>query len=444
MTVAKKIKFYSLFLTAVVKKQFKIVLGGLLLGILAFWSLPKIYPFIPKPQKILKIGIVGQFSLNSLPSEIFQEISLGLTLVSEKGEPLPGLAESWSVLDEGKTYVFKIKTNGLHWHDGKKFSPEDISYNFKDIEFSTKDNLLTFKLSEPFSAFPTVLAKPIFRKGLIGLGRYKVKKIESSGKYVSSIFLTAFQQNSLPDELYRFYNTEADLKLAFNLGEINEISGVFNLDNLYLSPKVKVDQQVMENAYVGVFFNTSAPPFSSKTFRQALAYSLPKETDEKRALGPIDPRSWAYNPDVKPYNEDLAHAQTLLEGEKLDLGSLKIIIAVFPQFEQTANMLSDSWQKIGINSEVKIISAIPETFDVLIIGREIPKDPDQYYFWHSTQAGNISSFKNPRIDKLLEDGRKTIDKEERKSIYFDFQRYLVEESPVIFLEHPRVYHLSRQ
>ncbi|MGB9637438.1 MAG: peptide-binding protein, partial [Microgenomates group bacterium] len=68
---------------------------------------------------------------------------------------------------------------------------------------------------------------------------------------------------------------------------------------------------------------------------------------------------------------------------------------------------------------------------------------DQYSFWHSTQSNNLSGFKNFRIDKLLEDGRKTLAEEERKNIYFDFQRFLVEESPVVFLIHPTVYCVSR-
>ena len=67
---------------------------------------------------------------------------------------------------------------------------------------------------------------------------------------------------------------------------------------------------------------------------------------------------------------------------------------------------------------------------------DIPKDPDQYVLWHSTQPTNISKYKNPRIDKLLEDGRVELNQETRKKIYLDFQRFLVEDSPAIFLYHP--------
>lgn len=442
MTFPKKIRFFFHFITAIFKKQYKIIFLGLILGISAFFILPKVYSRLPKPNEVKKIGVVGQYLINDIPLSILQEISYGLTTVSEKGEAVPALAEQWSVLDDGKTYVFKLSSKKIFWHDGKEFSPRDINYNFNDIEFSANDGTLTFKLKEPFSPLPIVLSKPLFKKGLIGLGKYKVKKIESNGKFIESISLVPNKEKDLSEKLYRFYNNENDLKTAFNLGEVDTLNNVFSLDGLSLGSSAKSTQTIIKDAYIGVFFNTTNPPFSNKSFRQALAYAIPKDPDPKRVLTPLNPDSWVYNPDVKPYNQDSQHSLKLLEGEVIDK-NLVLTIQTFPQFENIANQVRDSWKQIGINSEVKIISVVPEDFDVLIIAREIPKDPDQYYFWHSTQAGNISNFKNLRIDKLLEDGRRTVNTEERKDIYFDFQRFLVEESPVVFLSHPVVYNISR-
>ena len=50
---------------------------------------------------------------------------------------------------------------------------------------------------------------------------------------------------------------------------------------------------------------------------------------------------------------------------------------------------------------------------------------------------------NPKIDKLLEDGRKENNKEERKEIYHDFQRFLVEDCPAVFLHELATYSISR-
>ncbi|MFA5795842.1 MAG: hypothetical protein WC885_01540, partial [Candidatus Shapirobacteria bacterium] len=74
----------------------------------------------------------------------------------------------------------------------------------------------------------------------------------------------------------------------------------------------------------------------------------------------------------------------------------------------------------------------------------IPADPDQYTFWHSTQEKtNITHLNNSRIDKLLEEGRLTFNLQDRKKIYLDFQKFLLEESPVIFISYPTIYSVSR-
>jgi len=75
----------------------------------------------------------------------------------------------------------------------------------------------------------------------------------------------------------------------------------------------------------------------------------------------------------------------------------------------------------------------------------VPADPDQYVYWQSTQENtNISNYSSPKIDKLLEDGRKTLDTDARKKIYADFQFYLVDDAPAIFLYYPKVVTIRRK
>ena len=65
-------------------------------------------------------------------------------------------------------------------------------------------------------------------------------------------------------------------------------------------------------------------------------------------------------------------------------------------------------------------------------------------FWHSTQtATNITGYANVKIDKLLEDGRQELDPAKRKSIYADFQRYLTEDVPAIFMYYPNSFTVTR-
>ena len=116
-----------------------------------------------------------------------------------------------------------------------------------------------------------------------------------------------------------------------------------------------------------------------------------------------------------------------------------------PKFTDLADRIKTNWQKISNKIIVKNQVSYENNpqFDALIKIQPIPPDPDQYYFWHSTQPGNITHLASPRIDQFLEDGRKEIDPDKRKEIYLNFQKYLMDESPVIILFHPQTYTVKR-
>ncbi|MBL8629293.1 MAG: peptide ABC transporter substrate-binding protein [Rhodospirillaceae bacterium] len=50
--------------------------------------------------------------------------------VGAKGEPEPGMAESWSISPDGKLYTFNLRPN-LKWSDGKALTAEDFVYSFR-------------------------------------------------------------------------------------------------------------------------------------------------------------------------------------------------------------------------------------------------------------------------------------------------------------------------
>jgi peptide/nickel transport system substrate-binding protein len=120
-----------------------------------------------------------------------------------------------------------------------------------------------------------------------------------------------------------------------------------------------------------------------------------------------------------------------------------------PALLPIAEKIKGDWAAIGVNTNIQVSNTPPQNFQTLLAIQAIPSDPDQYSFWHSTQsASNITNYHNSkesqRIDKLLEDGRRTLDQDERKKIYLDFQRFLVEDCPVIFLYHPVTYTIEKQ
>jgi peptide/nickel transport system substrate-binding protein len=50
-------------------------------------------------------------------------------------EVKPGLAESWSVAEDKKTWTFRLRRN-LHWSDGKPITADDVVFTFNDIVYN--------------------------------------------------------------------------------------------------------------------------------------------------------------------------------------------------------------------------------------------------------------------------------------------------------------------
>lgn len=444
MALFKKLRFLSRLAKAFLLKWYLLIILGIFWGAVTYFFIPRIVKHIPLPLKVIKIGVLGKYTIEEIPDDILKELSRGLTKQSDNGLVLPDISSSWQISPDGQVYTFNF-ANKFSWSDGTEFKPEDVNYNFKEAKILPIDfQTLKVKLEENYSPFLSVVSQPLFKKGLIGLGDYKVDRIERSGQTLKSILLVPVKRdNSKSKILYRFYVSMDYLKTAFKLGEVDIIENL-DSDNLFSGwNNIAFSQAQNDLQHLVLFFNTKKDPFSDKNFRQAISYSLEKETGKKRSLGPISHISWAFNPGIKKYDLDLDKAKLLLSKIKLQPNSV-FTINTFPNLESQANKIKNQLTVLGINSEVKLTTYSPEEFDMLLALVEIPKDPDQYLLWHTSQQSNISNFSNPRIDKLLEEGRKTLNQEDRKKIYFDFQRFLVEESPAVFLSYPSYYRLERK
>lgn len=454
-------------------KRGKLLLVAMFFGMLMFMSVFAILPSIPRPKKTVFIGRTGSYSLSTLPLDIQEKISRGLTTFDEKNGVVPDLSERWSVENDGKTYRFILKKN-IFWQDGKLLVPEDVSYNFTDVETVKTPNEVVFTLKDPFTPFPSIVTQPIFRRvtpkilfvfptqQIIGLGEYRITGIKYQGNRISELTLDGKKESII----YRFYLTEDRTITAFKLGEVQKIEYIGNPSDTSDWKTVTITPVVQHDQYLGLFFDTTNPMFE-KDVRVALNYALEKSQGKDRAKGPIAMNSWAYNPAIKSYEQDINRAvDSLLKS--IPKSQMIIELSAPPIFQTEAEMVKQQWETLGIRAEKacltdKTIKAKDEcknlhiqvnlkltnfidvsNYQVMLVGQQISKDPDQYSQFHSTQNTNITHFKSPRIDKLLEDGRKETKQSERQYIYQDFQQFLVEDSPIIFLKYITTYTIERK
>lgn len=443
--ITPKLRVIYWFLTALFKKYFRVISISFLISIFVLLLIRTVYPFISVviiPRKE-KIAIIGEYTPSTLPLTVQSLLSSGLTSITLEGSPSASLCTHWEVTSDGKTYTFFLK-KGIKWNDDKEFKADDVNYNLKNaIIIPKNDYELEVHLNEPYTPLPVLLAKPLFKKGLIGLGPYKVKSLKLNGNILEFLEIVPTIPD-LPNKIFRFYQTEEKAIIAFKLGEIDRIEEINDPKELKDWNNVNITEKVLLNRYVGLFINTKNEYFKDKEIRQIINIATPAFFGEK-PLGPISPLSWAYYPKVKQYEQNLDLAKKRVMDTPVSTSSAVIKLSTFQNLLSVANKIIAEWKKVNINAEVKIENAIPTDFDVLLATQEIPPDPDQYPLWHSVQTTtNITKLSNPKIDKLLEDGRIINNLDERLKIYADFQRFLAEESPVVFLYYPRVYTVERK
>jgi len=394
-------------------------------------------------------GIAGIYTLNTLPNTVVKDISKGLTKIDDTGVPKPDIASSWDIKDSGKTYVFHLK-KGLYFVDGTLLTSKEIQFSFADVKTERPDNsTIVFRLKDSYSPFLTTVSRPIFKEGYVGIGPYRIKKVQVNGSFLQSLTLTSATQNPAL-KIYVFYPTQDSLKVAFALGEVTtavNLSDItFQKTSFDKYPHTHIIKSTNYNVLVALFYNSQDKNLSDKKLRDALSYALPNSFSQgERAVSSIPPFSFAYNNGIDR-KQDFTHSNLLLEAS---LGSdapsyPKLTISTLAKYKSIAVEIQKEWKQLHIAADVKVVDSIPQVFQVYLGDFTVPQDPDQYTLWHSFQENNITTFKSTRIDTLLEDGRKTNDVKERIRIYQDFQKYLQDEQPASFLYFPYNYSVSRK
>ncbi len=223
-------------------------------------------------------------------------------------------------------------------------------------------------------------------------------------------------------------------------------------------------------AYTYIGFNLTHPLFKEKRIREALAYAINKKELVAGVLlgmgisatGPFLPLSWAFDPEVKDFEFNLNRAKKILKEEGwTDSNQDGILDKEGKKFEftlmtnqgnkmrsLTAEIIQDQLKKVGIKINIRIIEWSTfiknfidrRDFEAIILGWTLSPDPDIYTIWHSSQIKegqyNFVSYDNPRVDMLLEAGRKTFNQKEREKIYKEVHRLIHEDIPYIFLYYP--------
>ena len=394
------------------------------------------------PPNIIRVGLVGTYQEHDLPEEVTNLTSTGLVQADSEGRIKPNLVTGWEVNNDATELKFKLRDD-LRWIDNTMLKSTDLEFNIPDTSISFPDErTIQFNLKESYSALPSLLTKPIFKKGtLVGVGPYRITKIEKSRIFITKITLKG-NDAKLPTIYMRFYPSEKVAITGFSLGEVQVILGISSPKVIPPNSLIGLRQRTDYSKIVTILFQTTDSTLQNRSLRQALSYQAPQIEGEEGANNPYPPNSWAYDKLSKKYLSNPEEAEEALERAKSSLPEDKlaseIILTATPNLEEVGKEIIGSWKKLGFDAKLRVESGIPQNFQALLITQSIPIDPDQYFLWHGTQTKtNLTRYNSKRVDKDLEDGRKIVTEEERKEKYFDFQKTLLEDAPAAFLYFPK-------
>jgi len=454
----KNSRYYYWLALEFVHKHSKLIFLSFLISVITAVSIVTISPYISstvlRHKKV--IGIVGSYdaqSFDKLPDDILSKISSSLTSVNDKGIVLPLLATTWEHSTDEKTYTFKMRKNVL-LNNGKVFTAHNVLFKFLDVKMKVIDDYtLQFQLQKPLAIFPLYLTKPIVVYPYIGVaGLYSVEKVRTNNHLFKEIILSPNRKDVEPIT-YVFFPNEGEMITAYKLSKINEMS-ITNrtMANAFMSwSNSAVTKYVSYDKLLTLFYNSKNPIIKERDFRNAvessIIYNSFKDIGEI-ASSPIPPISWAYNTSLNKRETDIEFAKKtfkrMVTSDATD--SAKYTLLTYYDYLDMADTISSNLRDAGLPIEVTFssYSSKPE-FDFMLAYLTIPQDPDQYYYWHSTQNfAKLIDYTNLKVDKLLETGRSTYKIADRKESYIDLQKTLSDDPPALFLFYPYSYTVRRK
>jgi peptide/nickel transport system substrate-binding protein len=229
-------------------------------------------------------------------------------------------------------------------------------------------------------------------------------------------------------------------------------------------------------SYTYVGWRQDLAPFNDLRVRRALNHAVDVPSIVREVLqgyaaistGQFPPASWAFDPGVKPYAYDPNRAKALLAEAGFKPGPDGVLVKDGKRFsfsirhdqanqgvKDTAVIVQEYLKRVGVEATLEALDwptfvkkLFASDFEGIVVGWTNHHDPDPfaYTIWHSSQwkGRNFAHYKNPRVDELLEQARRTAVVAERKRAYAEFSRVLMEDAPYVFLYFQQQVYVTRQ
>src|SRR5580765_3455611 len=405
---------------------------------------------------------------------------------------LPGVAESWEIPDP-QNYIFHVR-HGIRFHDGRPLTARDVkwtldtmrngslmtlkgaAYKLVDAVDTPDDFTVRVHLKEPFApllwnltggAFGVVPygSDKDFNRAPVGSGPFRFVSLSPDSEVVlernesywgEHARVRRLRFNIVPDTTTRALELRkgsADIAVTSLTPDI--INTLRRESNLRI-----IEQPGSSLQYLA--FNLRDPILKDVRVRQALAYTIDRGPILHYFFGDLGrladsilpPEHWAYNGQVAHYPHDPARANDLLDAAGYTRGKdgvrFHLTMKISTAEESTrllAAVLQQQLKQVGIALGIRsfefatffsdVIKGEFQMYSLRWVGYS-NQDPDIFEdVFHSAsfppKRDNRGYYSSPRVDELIDEGRRVTDERKRKQLYGEVQDIVAEELPYINL-----------
>jgi peptide/nickel transport system substrate-binding protein len=415
----------------------------------------------------------------------------GLVHITPSLEPVPDLAESWETPDP-QTFIFKLRPD-LKFSDGSPLTADDVVYTYTTLvnpDFNAPSRALyapisaveavdpqtvKFTLSAPYAPLLTYLDIGIVPKALVeggtdialnpvGAGPMKLVSWNRGSEIVLEANDTYWRGTpTIENVTLKIIGDNSARSQAFEAGDLDVIQSPLAPQDI---ERLKNDDRFgnVITAGLGVNylnFNVKDPLLSDPKMRQAFAKLVDQATIvndiyqgvDQEAHSIILPSSWAYSDKISQPTFDIegAIAQfnelgwTDSNGDGVldkDGKDLEVVLSTHSEDTnrvQSVEFLQALFEAAGVKATAQI-SDWPSfstnyvqqgKHQIALLGWLNIVDPDRLMFAQFSTGGptNWGGYSNPEVDKLLQEGRSTLDQAGRITAYQKAAAILAEELP---------------
>jgi peptide/nickel transport system substrate-binding protein len=295
-----------------------------------------------------------------------------------------------------------------------------------------------------------------------GSGPFVIKRWEIGNLYefeaVPDYWAGWPKEGRLAGYVWRIIRESSSQRLAIQKGDVHiaDTLSAEDIQALRGDPNILINDE-RSFSYFAIKLNNQRGPTSDKQVRKAIAYAMDYDAVVKAQAGrtyllkgflPPNLEPW-YRGDIWPFKTDIDRARAELAKSRYPNGGFEleyVYVTGLAIEEKIGLILLDQLSKLNIKVNMKAMvwpdmvarAKDPATAPdmMAVYSGTAFADPDNWLWqaFHSSQAGfwaAASHYKNPEVDRLLEEGRATTDPKRRKEIYDRVQEILVEDVPEI-------------